>query len=55
MSYHIIIPKPVQKQLDELPQKQRKRMIADIRLLADTPRPNGVKKIKDMITVIESE
>ncbi|MEA5512285.1 type II toxin-antitoxin system RelE/ParE family toxin [Crocosphaera sp. UHCC 0190] len=46
MSYHIIIPKPVQKQLDELPQKQRKRMIADIRLLADTPRPNGVKKLK---------
>ncbi|GBF79345.1 type II toxin-antitoxin system RelE family toxin [Aphanothece sacrum] len=46
MSYHIIIPKPVQKQLDDLPKKQRQRIIADIQLLADIPRPNGVRKLK---------
>ncbi len=46
MTYRIIIPKLVQKQLDDLPQKQRKRLISTIRLLADEPRPSGVKKLK---------
>ncbi|WP_017653501.1 type II toxin-antitoxin system RelE family toxin [Fortiea contorta] len=46
MSYRVIIPKPVQKQLDDFSEKQRKRLLADIRLLADVPRPNGVKKLK---------
>jgi mRNA interferase RelE/StbE len=46
MSYTVIIPKPVQKQLDDLPEKQRERLLADIRLLADVPRPSGVKKLK---------
>ena len=46
MTYRIIIPKLVQKQLDDLPQKQRKRLISAIRLLADEPRPSGVKKLK---------
>jgi rRNA-processing protein FCF1 len=46
MSYRVIIPKPVQKQLDGLPEKQRERLLADIRLLADVPRPSGVKKLK---------
>ncbi len=46
MTYRIIIPKLVQKQLDDLPQKQRKRLISGIRLLADEPRPSGVKKLK---------
>jgi mRNA interferase RelE/StbE len=46
VTYRIIIPKLVQKQLDDLPQKQRKRLISTIRLLADEPRPSGVKKLK---------
>jgi mRNA interferase RelE/StbE len=46
MSYRVIIPKPVQKQLNNLPQKIRSRLLADIRLLKDDPRPNGVKKLK---------
>ena len=46
MSYRVIIPKPVQKQLNNLPQKIRSRLIAEIRLLKDNPRPNGVKKLK---------
>ena len=47
MSYRVIIPKPVQKQLDDLPEKQRERLLNDIRLLADVPRPRGVKKLKE--------
>ncbi|OKH13436.1 type II toxin-antitoxin system RelE family toxin [[Limnothrix rosea] IAM M-220] len=46
MSYQIIIPKPVQKQLNKLPAQQRKQAITKIRSLADEPRPNGVKKLK---------
>ncbi len=46
MTYTVIIPKPVQKQLDDLPEKQRERLLTDIRLLADVPRPSGVKKLK---------
>lgn len=46
MSYQIIIPKPVQKQLNNLSQKMRSRLLAEIRLLKDNPRPNGVKKLK---------
>ena len=46
MSYKVVIPKPVQKQLSALPKNQRDRLIADIRLLAEVPRPSGVKKLK---------
>jgi mRNA interferase RelE/StbE len=46
MSYKVIIPKPVQKQLDNLPKAQRDRLISAIRLLAEAPRPSGVKKLK---------
>ncbi|GEA26525.1 mRNA interferase RelE [Microcystis aeruginosa NIES-4325] len=46
MSYRVIIPKPVQKQLRELPPKVRSRLLAEIKLLADNPRPDGVKKLK---------
>lgn len=46
MSYQVIIPKAVQKQLNNLPQKIRSRLLADIRLLKDDPRPNRVKKLK---------
>lgn len=46
MSYRVIIPKPVQKQLNNLPSYTRTRLLAEIRLLQDNPRPNGVKKLK---------
>ncbi len=46
MSYKVVIPKPVQKQLSALPKNQRDRLITDIRLLAEVPRPSGVKKLK---------
>lgn len=46
MSYQIIVPKPVQKQLNSLPKKQRDRAITAIRALSDEPRPSGVKKLK---------
>ncbi|MEL6439537.1 MAG: type II toxin-antitoxin system RelE/ParE family toxin [Cyanobacteria bacterium J06621_8] len=49
MSYRVIIPKPVQKQLNNLPQKIRARLLAEIRLLQDNPRPNGVKKLKGYV------
>lgn len=46
MSYQVIIPKRVQKQLNNFPQKVRSRLLADIHLLRDNPRPDGVKKLK---------
>jgi mRNA interferase RelE/StbE len=46
VTYRIIIPRLVQKQLDDLPKKQRERLISAIRLLVDEPRPSGVKKLK---------
>ena len=46
MSYRVIIPKAVQKQLNNLPQKIRSRLLVEIRLLGDNPRPDGVKKLK---------
>ena len=46
MSYRVIVPKPVQKQLNNLSQKIRLRLLTEIRLLKDNPRPDGVKKLK---------
>jgi len=46
MSYQIVIPKPVQKQLDSLPKIQRDRAIVAVRSLTNEPRPTGVKKLK---------
>ncbi len=46
MSYQIIIPKPVQKQLDSLPKTQRDRAIIAVRSLTNEPRATGVKKLK---------
>jgi len=46
MSYTVIIPKPVQKQLDSLPNEVRESMIEKISLLSENPRPSGVKKLK---------
>ena len=46
MSYQIIIPKPAQKQLDNISKIERDRLILTLRSLANDPRPNGVKKLK---------
>ena len=46
MSYRIVIPKPAQKQLDNISKIERDRLILTLRSLANEPRPNGVKKLK---------
>jgi len=46
MTYEILIPKPVQKQLNKIPQPTRNRLLDTIRALAKVPRPDGVKKLK---------
>ncbi len=46
MSYAVLIPKPVQKQLDDLPEDVRSRIVEKILSLAEQPRPLGVKKLK---------
>jgi len=46
MSYQIVIPKPAQKQLDNISKIDRDRLILTLRSLANDPRPNGVKKLK---------
>ncbi len=47
MIYTVILPKPVQKQLDNLPDDIRNRIIEKIVLLAQDPRPQGAIKLKD--------
>lgn len=46
MSYQAIIPKPVQKQLDDLPDNVYDRLIKEILALKDNPRPPGCIKLK---------
>lgn len=46
MTYTVIIPKPVQKQLDNIQDDIRDRILEKILLLADDPRPPGVVKLK---------
>lgn len=46
MSYTIIIPKRVRKQLDALPEKVYKRIAIKVKQLEDNPRPEGVTKLK---------
>ena len=46
MSYAVLIPKPVQKQLDNLPEDVNSRIVEKILSLAEEPRPLGVKKLK---------
>ncbi len=46
MTYTVIIPKPVQKQLKQLSPEIYQRIITKISQLADEPRPPGVKKLK---------
>jgi len=46
MSYTIITPKAVQKQLDALPDDVYDRIAEKIEQLAEDPRPDGVVKMK---------
>jgi mRNA interferase RelE/StbE len=46
MSYQVIIPKPVQKQLDSLPDDVRDRAVKRIMALKENPRPRGCVKLK---------
>ncbi len=45
MSYRVVIPKPVQKKLDDLPSKTREKVTKAIVGLRDNPRPKGVIKL----------
>ncbi len=49
MTYTIIVPKAVQKQLDVLPDKVYERISIKIQQLTDDPRPDGVVKLKGSV------
>jgi mRNA interferase RelE/StbE len=44
--YQVIIPKPVQKQLDRLPEKVIKRILPRLLNLRNNPRPPGSIKLR---------
>jgi len=46
MNYRVIIPKPVQKQLDDLPDAVYDRIIKKIKMLEEHPHPRGCIKLK---------
>ncbi len=46
MSYRVIAPKPVQKQLDGLPESVRDRIFKRLVLLKEDPRPRGCVKLR---------
>jgi mRNA interferase RelE/StbE len=46
MSYQVVIPKPVEKQLDALPEVVRRAVLLRLSTLKDTPRPHGCVKLK---------
>lgn len=46
LEYRVIVPKPVQKQLDALPQQVKSRIIEHILALKSEPRPPGCVKLK---------
>lgn len=46
MSYQVIIPKPVQKQLDDLPDEVFKLVLEKLDGLKENPRPFGCIKLK---------
>lgn len=45
MGYRILIPRPVQKQLDSLPREIRQRILQRIVRLQENPRPPGCVKL----------
>jgi len=46
MHYQVVIPKPVQKQLDDIPDDVYDRIINRIVMLKEHPRPRGCIKLK---------
>ncbi len=46
MSYQVIVPRPVQKQMNDLPSTIRDRVIKRIMALKENPRPQGCIKLK---------
>ena len=46
MSYQVLVPRPVQKQLDALPESFRRRILERIASLKKNPRPSGCVKLK---------
>jgi mRNA interferase RelE/StbE len=46
MSYEVIVPKPVQKQIDKLPESIRDLLTEKIIAFSEQPRPFGIKKLK---------
>ena len=46
MQYQVIVPRPVQKQLDGLPESIRDRVITRIVALKENPRPHDCVKLK---------
>lgn len=46
MEYQVLIPKPVQKQLDKLPEDARDRVLKRILGLKEDSRPHGCVKLK---------
>jgi mRNA interferase RelE/StbE len=46
MSYRVIVPRPVQRQLDDLPDGVRDRVVRRIMALKEDPRPRGCVKLK---------
>jgi mRNA interferase RelE/StbE len=52
MSYQIVIPKPAQKQLDNISKIERDRLILTLRSLAIDPRPNRIPGNSDDIMIL---
>ncbi len=48
MSCQVLIPRPVRKQLDALPQSVRRRLLEKIAFLQTEPRPSGCVKLKGL-------
>ena len=46
MAYRVIVPRPVEKQLDGLPADVRERVIRRVVALKESPRPYGCVKLK---------
>ncbi len=46
MKYTVVVPKPVQKQLENLIQTERAKVISVLKQIAEYPRPSGIKKLK---------
>lgn len=46
MSYRVILPKSVQKELDRLPDDAARRILTRLAALENNPRPADVKKLR---------